>query len=111
MLVIADGETSHGHTDQANVLGCVDGTECLAWADPAIANTMPQDPAGWGCCIAHGGRDRCSSNYPVMCNMPSTATLISDDYNCEATVGDCVGGSRDRICKFTRGFSDFWVNF
>lgn len=98
------GETEHGHTDGINVLGCVDGTECLAspcandaGAGVACQDTLPRDPAGWGCCIAHGGRDRCPSNYPVMCNQASTATLISDDYNCEATADDCIGGTRDRI--------------
>lgn len=103
------GETAHGHTDQPNVLGCADGTECLAWADPAIANTMQQDLAGWGCCITHGGRDRCSSNYPVMCNMPSTSTAISDDYNCEATAADCVGGTRDRIFGCEKAYDDSGV--
>jgi hypothetical protein len=98
------GETEHGHTDGVNVLGCVDGTQCLASpcrndvaAGTACQDTMAPDPAGWGCCIAHGGRDSCPSNYPVMCNQASTATLISDDFNCEATAEDCVGGTRDRI--------------
>merc|ERR1711969_502761 len=82
------------------MLGCVDGTECLA--DPPTADQaargLRQDPAAWGCCIEHGGRERCSKNYPVMCAGASTATFVQGDFNCEGDEAHCAthGGTRDR---------------
>ena len=95
-----DTQGQRGHTDEDSMLGCVDGTECLA--DPPTADQaargLRQDPAAWGCCIEHGGRERCSKNYPVMCAGASTATFVQGDFNCEGDEAHCAthGGTRDR---------------
>lgn len=45
-----------GNTGQHNIMKCFDGTFCNGAAE------------GWDCCVCHGGRALCPSNFPHMCN-------------------------------------------
>eukprot|EP01051_Picozoa_sp_SAG22_P017074 SAG22_NODE_2551_length_2454_cov_1.402548_2_plen_345_part_00 len=88
----AEAEAGRGATDTENLLGCVDGTTCLAAGAGA-------DPLAWGCCGPHGGRQQCPSNQPVMClHAPISVGAENDGgaHDCEATADECAafGGTK-----------------
>ena len=88
----AAAEAGRGATDTENLLGCVDGTTCLAAGDGA-------DPLAWGCCGAHGGRQMCPQNQPIMCLHAPISVGHENDagaHDCEATEDACdaYGGTK-----------------
>merc|ERR1719440_571142 len=73
---------------------CVDGTLC----DPET------HAWGWGCCMHHNGKKKCTGDYPLMCNF-KTCHL---DYCCDQAGCHSYGGLRHctECVESLRGFRD-----
>ena len=90
-------------TTTENLLGCADGTTCLAAGSGGfggqLAGQQSVSPDGWSCCNDHGGRAQCPPNMPIMC---ADATGCGDGQaNC------CAGGnSADADCSSQGGMAD-----
>ena len=100
--------TTRPTTNMENMLGCVDGTQCLAANSASNNGNNPSfltqgqqgvSAGGWGCCNGHGGRAMCPPNMPIMC---------ADGTGCGNGQENCCAGgnSAQATCDDQGGMAD-----